>query len=272
MRALAALWRFWARADLTVYLLLALVADLYAGYFIFEADPQLFGPLDRLKLWEWISTYGMARLSQSWWFLCFLILMALLVLNTLVCTTQRVLTLARQSGRHPDRLGYALRFSPHVMHLAFIMILVSHLITFSVGVNDQNNVLLKGGKLTLPGTDQVIRLKGIENDFYEGERLHFCRKRPLSQRITLSITGPDGKETIKTVGIMSPAWFQGYSLHVKKYWPDYKSPRKKTHFVNLIIRKDPGIILFTAGSLLFVLGLLAYFYQALRQKNQGRIS
>jgi hypothetical protein len=270
MKALAAIWRFWARADLTVYFLLALVVDLYTGYFIFEADPQLFGPLNRLKLWEWIETYGVYNLDQTWWFLCFLVLMALLVVNTLVCTIQRVLALARQSARHADRLGYALRFSPHVMHVAFVMILVSHLITFSVGVNDQNNILLEGKEITLPGTDYTIRLKGIENDFYQGERLHFCHKRPLSQRITLSIASPQGDETIKTVGILHPAWFQGYSLHVKKYWPNYQSPRKRTPYVNLIIRKDPGIILFTTGSLLFVLGLLAYFYQALRQRAQGQ--
>ena len=265
MKVLGAIWRFWARADLTVAILLALVADLYAGFFIFRADPSLFGPLNRLKLWDWLQTYGCSHLEQTWWFLAFLILLGLLVLNTLVCTTQRVTGLVRQSGRGKDRLGYMLRFSPHVMHLAFIIILGSHLATFTVGVNDQNNILTQDSELAIPGSPYRMRLLGIENDFYEGERLAFYRNRPLSQRIKLAIKGPDGDETIKELGILEPAWFRGYSLHIKKYRPDYQSKRKRSPYVNLIIRKDPGIRLFAVGSMLFVLGLLAYFWQALRQ-------
>lgn len=265
MKVLAAIWRFWARADLTVYILLALVVDLYAGFFIFRADPQLFGPLNRLKLLDWIQTYGWHHLDETWWFLAFMVLMGALVLNTLVCTLQRLIALAGQASRAKGRLDYALRFSPHVMHVAFIMILCSHLITFTVGVNDQNNILIKGRDMPLPGSEYKIRLLSIENDFYRGERLGFFANRPLSQRITLAIKGPDGKETIETVGILDPAWFKGYSLHIKKYWPDYQGKSQRLPFVNLIIRKDPGIILFTSGSLLFVLGLLAYFYQAMRR-------
>ena len=265
MRTAAAIWRFWTRAELTVWLLLALVADLYAGFFIFRAAPQLFGPLNRLKLWEWFQTYGLYHLGQTWWFWAFLLLMALLVLNTLACTLQRLITLARQGPRGKGRLAYALRYSPHVMHLAFVLILVSHLITFTVGVNDQNNILVKGREIPLPGSEYRIRLLGVENHFYQGDRLEFYQGRPLSQEIRLGIRGPKGEETVKTLGILAPAWFRGYSLHLKKYRPNRRDAGERPPFVNLIIRKDPGILLFTAGSLLFVLGLLAYFLQALGQ-------
>ena len=97
MRALKAIWNFFGRADLTLYVLLALVADLCAGFFHFRAEPQIFGPLDRLMLLDWIETYGRFHLSETWWFFVFMVLMLLLVLNTVALHHQP----RGRAGPHP---------------------------------------------------------------------------------------------------------------------------------------------------------------------------
>ncbi len=264
MNLLASLWNWLGRPGLTFYLLLALVADLLSGFIVFQANPHLFGPLNRLNLLDWIATYGLHNLRTTWWFLAFLILLALLVLNTAVCTLTRLTAWARQGGDQPDRLGHWLRLSPHVMHLAFIIILVSHLVSYLVGVNDQNNILVQGSSLRLPGSQIELRLEGVENDFYHGERLAFYQNRSLAQRIKLVFSQPGESDATKTLGVNSPVWFAGYSLHLKSYAPDHEGGMKRTPYVNMIIRQDPGIRLFAAGTCLFVAGLLAYLIQVLR--------
>ncbi|MFH1060436.1 MAG: hypothetical protein V1797_17370 [Pseudomonadota bacterium] len=267
MNLLSAAWHGLARPGLTFYLLLGLVADLLAGYFIFRAHPQLFGPLNRLSLLDWIATYGVHNLATTWWFFAFLALLAGLVLNTLACTVNRLAAWARQA-QAADRLGRWLALAPHVMHLAFIIILVSHLVNYVVGVNDQNNILRQGDSLRLPGSEIRLRLDGVENDFYHGQRLKFYQNRPLSQRVALTFSDPDGRQTIKSLGINSPIWHAGFSIHLKGYAPDSEGGMERTPFVNLIIRQDPGIRLFAAGTALFVVGLLAYLAQVLRNTNR----
>jgi cytochrome c biogenesis protein ResB len=264
MLRLRAAWDFLGRPGLTFYVMAGLVLDLYAGFFIFRAYPQMFGPLNRLMLLDWMATYGRFHLEATWWFFVFLALMFLLVLNTFVCTCNRVVSLLRHGRDNGDRLGRWLRFAPHVMHLAFIIILAAQLMNYVTGVNDQNNVLLTGGKLQAPGSDFSIRLDKIEVDYYSGRRLAFYRNRAIAQRIRLTITDPGGSETHKTLSINSPVWHRGYSIHLKRYHPDSKGGMKRSPYVNLIIRQDPGIRLFFVGTALFILGLAAYLVQALR--------
>ncbi|MFZ5585421.1 MAG: hypothetical protein ACOZHQ_05785 [Thermodesulfobacteriota bacterium] len=264
MKPVVSAWNWLARPSLTFHLLLGLVLDLLAGYFIFRAHLQLFGPLNRLSLLDWIVTYGIHNLDTAWWFFVFLLLLAGLVLNTLACTINRLAAWARLGKAPSDRLGHWLALAPHLMHIAFIIILLSHLVNYVVGVNDQNNILRQGDSLRLPGSAIQLRLDRVENDFYDGERLKFYQNRPLNQRVWLTFSQADGQQTVKAVGINSPIWQDGFSIHLKSYAPDHQGGMKRTPFVNLIIRKDPGIRLFAAGTALFVLGLLVYLAQVLR--------
>ena len=267
MKLLGGVWRFFGSATLSIWLLLGLVAVLCCGYFLFEAEPLVYQPLNRLLLWDWIVSYGWSALRNTWWFFAFLVLLGLLVSNTLVCTWQKVAALARRGARG-GRLDYALRFSPHVMHLAFIVILASHLVTYVFGLNLQNNVVLPNREVTIPGSRIKLELVGIKSEFYQGDRLPFFRGRALTQDISLLFTGPDGKAMRKSLAYNSPIWFNGYSIHLKNYFPKAKKSMRRRPYANLIIRRDPGVKTFFAGTLVFAVGLLAYLWQALRQHRQ----
>ncbi len=267
MKPLRALWSFFGSALLSIWLLLALVVVLCCGYCLFEAQPLVYQPLNRLLLWDWITSYGWASLYNTWWFFAFIVLLGLLVLNTLVCTWQKVAALLRRENRG-SRLDYVLRFSPHVMHLAFVVILASHLVTYVFGLNLQNNVVLLNREITIPGSQIRLKLAGIKSEFYQGRRLAFFKGRALTQDISLVLTEPGGQPVRKSLAYNSPIWFGGYSIHLKTYYPRAKQSMRRRPYANLIIRRDPGVKTFFAGTLVFALGLLAYLWQALRQYRQ----
>ncbi|MCB2190072.1 MAG: hypothetical protein KQI62_00810 [Deltaproteobacteria bacterium] len=270
MNILRGLWRFFGSAALSVVLLLSLVVVLCCGYYLFEAAPQVYEPLNRLLLWDWLASYGMGELGNAWWFFAFLILLGLLVANTMVCTWQKVAVLVRR-GTKGSRLDFILRFSPHLMHLAFIIILASHLVTYVFGLNVQNNVVLPGREITIPGSDIKLKLMGIKSLFYEGDRLAFYRNRALTQDITLSLRHGQGEATVRSLAFNSPIWYGGYSIHLKNYFPRSKSGMKRRPYANLIIRRDPGVKAFFFGTVVFAIGLLAYLWQALRQHRQRAV-
>lgn len=267
MRLLRGVWKFFGSAALSIWLLLSLVVVLCCGYYLFEAAPLVYEPLNRLLLWDWIASYGWSSLHNTWWFFAFLILLGLLVSNTLVCTWQKVAALVRR-GAHGGRLDYVLRFSPHVMHLAFIVILASHLVTYVFGLNQQNNVVLLGKEIAIADSGVRLKLEGIKSEFYEGERLAFYKGRAITQDISLLLTDAEGNQARKSLAYNSPIWFAGYSIHLKNYYPKAKKSMRRRLYANLIIRRDPGVKTFFAGTLVFAAGLLAYLWQALRQHRQ----
>lgn len=264
MNLFKGIWRFFGSAALSVVVLLALVFVLCCGYYQFEAAKHIFAPLNRLLLWDWLTSYGLSNLADTWWFFCFLVLLALLVANTFVCTWQNVAALVRRRAGE-SRLDYALRFSPHVMHLAFIIILVSHLITYVFGLNMQNNLLLPGREVTMPDSQTKLRLDSISSEYYEGDRLAFYRGRAIDQDIALSFIKPDGTAVQKSLACNSPVWHDGYSIHLRNYYPKAKSSMKRRTYANVIIRRDPGVKTFFFGTAVFVVGLLAYLWLAVRQ-------
>lgn len=267
MKPLQSLAALFGGAALTVWTLLGLVLVLGAGYFTFEAHPLVFEPLNRLLLWDWIVTYGWSDLGATWWFFAFLLLLALLVTNTAVCTWQKVAALA-MSGGQGHGLDWWLRFSPHVMHAAFIVILASHLVTYVFGLNVQNNVIWPGKRVGVPGADWRIELESISSEFYDGQRLAFYRGRAIDQDIVLKIIEPDGRIIRESLAYNSPVWHDGYSIHLKNYYPKAKKSMPRQPYANLIIRRDPGVITFFFGTALFAVGLLAYLWQALRRHQR----
>jgi hypothetical protein len=93
------------------------------------------------------------------------------------------------------------------------------LFTYVFGLNVQNNLVLLGREITIPGSEIKLRLDSIKSDFFTGDRLAFFKRRALSQEIKLSLMGADGSVIQKTLAYNSPIWHRGYSIHLKKLLP-----------------------------------------------------
>lgn len=126
MVAIKNIWNLFGSPTLTVFILLAIVVDLEIGFFLFRSFPSVFSPLDRLMLFEWLRTYGIESITVTWWFFVLLFLLVVLAANTVVCTTDQVIALIKRRKRFSDIRAFLLKFAPHLMHIAFVLLLLGH--------------------------------------------------------------------------------------------------------------------------------------------------
>ena len=266
-------WNTLGSINLTIILLLILVVDLGGGYFILRSHTNLFTPLNDLGLWEWMQTYGSTHLPETGWFFALLLLLLLLALNTFVCTTTRVWGLMKARAHFPNRTRFLLRFSPHIMHYAVIVILLGYLASYLLAENYPNNILIPGKSIRIPHTDSRIQLESLKIQYYEGRRLDFLQGMAINPQASLIFRDSNHNLVAKRiVSINQPAWFRGFSIHLKNFAPNIKGGgMQRRPFINLMVKKDPGLKLYFAGTLIFAVGLLMYLYEWLwlrpRQRN-----
>ena len=256
-RLLSSIWQGLGSIDLTVGLCIVLSMDLIWGYFCLKRHTPLFTPLNDIGLYAWSVTYGRHNLAQTGWFFLLLALLTILVLNTFVCTTNRVrqMLATRRGGFH-----FLLKLAPHIMHYALIVILGGYLCSYLFTEVLTGRTLVPGSHLSLPGTSGQVRLLAFEPQYYQGDRLGFMDNEVISARFRLLLDdGTNQREAVLTC--TRPVRFQGYSLHLRNFAPKGQGGMKMKTRVDLFVRKDPGVGLYLAGMVFFTLGLLLYLYE-----------
>ena len=263
------IWKALGSIRLTIIVLLLLVCDLAGGYVSLSGSEKIFKPLNDLGLIEWISTYGKTYPGHTIWFFVLFVLLFLLAVNTFVCTTDRVFVLIENRKHFTNRLRFFLKFSVHIMHYALIIILIGYLISYLYAVTCSNMIIAMKQDSMIPGTKIKVSLQSMDIDYYQGDRLDFLNDRACKVKADLLLT-VDDKQACKTIGLNDPFWFKDLSFHLNDFAPRYKSGMKRQPYINLIIKKDPGMKLYFSGTLFFLAGLLMYLYQwFLLQSKKG---
>jgi cytochrome c biogenesis protein ResB len=258
--ALRKIWSAMGSVHLTFALLVMLVADLGGGFFSLRFHTDLFVPLNELGLQEWITTYGLGYLRHTAWFLILLVLLFLLAANTFVCTTTRIVVLLRYRSSFTSPVRFFLKFSPHVMHYALLVILLGYLSSYLFAVNSTNNILIPGKSIQVPDSDLYVKLESVDIQFYKGNRLDFLQKRAINPEAMLVLMNEHQVQR-KRISIIKPVWFEDFSIHLKDFAPKTKGSLNRKPYVNLIIKRDPGIKFYFTGTVLFIVGLFMYLYQ-----------
>ncbi|MGQ9485344.1 MAG: hypothetical protein ACUVSA_10370 [Desulfosoma sp.] len=256
-RIFRTLWHQARSVRLTVVLCLLLSADLAWGYFCLRGRSPLFAPLNDVGLAVWIDTYGRHNLMHTAWFFILLGLMALLSVNTFVCTTDRLVALlARGSQMGTSQLFY--RLAPHLMHYALILILVGYLSSYLFARVLETRTLVPGGSMTLPSTTVRVVFTDFHPLYYQGERLPTFTNRVLKPRAHLKII-KDGQAYERVLCLNQPVWISGYGIFLKDFAPETQSAGfGMRHRIDVSLRKDPGVRLYLAGIVLFTFGLGVY--------------
>jgi len=251
------LWRKLGSVGLTVSLCLALAIDLAGGYFCLKDRAPLFAPLNEVGLAVWTRTYGRHDLFHTAWFFALLGLLAVLALNTFVCTTNRLaILLGKRSQTSAGRLLF--RLAPHLMHYALILILTGYLASYLFARVLDTRVLVPGTSLTLPETSLQVAFHGFDPVYDRGERLPAFKDRVVDPRARLAVTGGDYKvEAI--LSINQPVWVAGYGIFLKDFTPRTRGGMNRRPRIDVTIRRDPGVRLYLAGIGLFTLGLGIYW-------------
>jgi len=220
------LWRFVISLELCIGLLTLVCSVMAAGSF--RLSGEYAAAINSMPLFTWLQE---APLSISWWLWVVLVLLALLALNTVLCSSE---TLWSRWGRG----GWPALFAPQVMHAGFLLIVLAHLLS-AVG-SSFNAVTV--GEMTLAALPDGSRF-GVASISVatspQGMPLGF------SSELVPDVTRPAERVVISP----NHPWFhQGFGVYIKQA---EAYPYKRAL---LEIHHEPGAAMALAGALLFTVG------------------
>lgn len=139
---------FFASLQLTIWLVILLIIFFLAGAFVMPAR-QEFQSIHSKPLFEWLLEQP---LSVTWWLWISIVIVSVIVLNTLFCSIESVI-----SKRGATQ--WLLLISPQVVHIGFLFIIFAHLLS-SFGGQKEIMVAQEGSVLKI-SEEHAIKIKEI---------------------------------------------------------------------------------------------------------------
>lgn len=220
-----------ASLSLGLWLMVGVMVLLGAGSFGGEDAASL----NDFPLFHWL---GAAPLSVSWWLWGTIVLLALMVMNTVLCSIEAI-------RRRRGRINLPLLLAPQLMHLGFLLIVLAHLLSARGGAKEAMR-LFEGSDLRFPGGSSVV----LESMEVKADH----RGMPVDYRARMRVV-ERGNSVPVVVAPNAPLFHDGLGIYLKHVEP-FPVP---TAFVE--IHREPGAGWALAGALIFMLGngiLLAF--------------
>ncbi len=236
------LWRFLTSIKTCAWAGLAFCAAGAAGSVVMGRNPGLFSDMDAQVLAGWFARKGFASPGATLWLYALILATGLLALNAACCTAERLARIFRGKVSLRNLL-------PHVMHLAFLGVVLSHLASSVYGDRVRGVAVPEGGFAPVGGTGWVLALdrftavmapEGYPKDFSAAVTLY---------RGTTRVAGG-------VVRTNEPMFHEGYGVYLK----DFGATPWGLPYAVFDANRDPGALpvlvfslLFTAASLLYLL-------------------
>ena len=173
-------------------------------------------------------------LAESWWLWVSLLLLALLALNTVLCSIDS-LSAKWQRG------SFLSRIAPQAMHLGFLLIMVAHLQS-AVGSFKQTVQVEQGSGITFPDGSRVT--------FTDFTATYSPMGMPTAFSATFSYPGGNA-----TISPNHPFFYQGHGIYLK----DVAPPPTKAALVE--VHKEPGAGMALAGGLIFTVANIILLFR-----------
>lgn len=220
------LWRFLISLELCLGLLALVCVSMGAGSFALSGEYA--AAINSMPLFRWLRE---VPVDVSWWLWVTLVLLVLLALNTVLCSTE---TLWSRRGRG----GWIATLGPQLMHAGFLLIVCAHLLSATgsslntLEVGEMTLAALPdGSKFGVAAIGVVTTPQGMPIGF-SSELVPDLNK--FAERVVISPNHP---------------WFaKGYGVYIKQA---EAYPYKRAL---LEIHHEPGAAMALAGSLLFTAG------------------
>jgi hypothetical protein len=248
------LWRALGGIRLTVVLCFLLAADLGLGYLSLRESLEIFAPMSKVGLLEWIATYGAANPRHAAWFFAMLALLGGLSVNIFACTTGQV---ARILARRHGWRELPFRLAPHLMHYAVPIILAGYLGSYLLSTSDTGHALRPGERFTLPGTETALRFDGFAPELLRGERVETFDGYVLRPNAQMTIFR-DGRAFPAVLNFNVPIHAGGAGIYLDEFQPRKPGGGMGYVYIRLIVRRDPAAAVYRFGMAVFVLGLGLY--------------
>ncbi len=236
---------FFLSLKTAVWILTALVCFFFVGSYLMPLHREVFATMNDDILLRWVERFASAHVGYTWWFFAAVAALALLTVNTLVCS------IAAIRGKW-SRVDFLLRISPQIVHAGFLFILLGHLLGAGWGYRI-SGLMPEGAYAPLPD-ELSLRLHRIRVETDE---------RGFTTDWSADVTVYEGNEPAKTgsLGPNAPLFYGGVGVYVKSFDFD-RGPAAV-----LLIAKDPGAMYALAGGILFMIGMVALL--ALKWNNKG---
>lgn len=223
---------FFLSLKTTVWTLFALICVFFAGSYLMPAYKDVHGAMNDRLLFAWVGQVAVEHPWKTSWFFASLAGLALLTINTIVCSIQAI------KGKW-SREDFLLRIAPQIVHLGFLCILLAHLLGAGWGYRisgmlpvEQTATLPDGVNLYLSDLRPLVDERGNLKDWaavvalFENDR-----------RVATGILGPN-----------TPLFYKGMGVYLKSF------DLRDRPVAFLMVSRDPGALWALAGSVLFMIG------------------
>jgi hypothetical protein len=235
------IWRFCISIELCLVLLALVCLFMGAGSFLLKGDYA--AAINAVPLLVWLRE---VPVGASWWLWLAMILLALLVQNTILCSSD---TLWSRWGR----AGLMSLLAPQLIHAGFLLMVLAHLQSAYGGYMEQV-VVTEGMVARLPdGTQFGVAGIGVTMSPM-GMPVGF------SSELVTNLHNPAERVTISP----NYPWFSGgYGVYIKQA---EGGPSRRAL---LEIHREPGAGLALAGALIFTAGNILLVWLRSRSKEYG---
>lgn len=196
------IWRFFASTKLTIVLAAIICVVAAIGSIIAVANPQFYRYLDQVVLLPWLADKGADYVKLTGWIFALIVLTAVFVINTVVCTIDKVYAIIK--------FGLPRRaFFPQIVHVGFLIAVLGHLVGAVYGYKTSGNILYKDIPASVPHEQGLaMRLDDVDVKMRPDspEDVAFVRTR-----LTLLEEG----KAVKTddIGINNPLIYNGIAFY-----------------------------------------------------------
>ena len=288
------LWKFFGSLNLTLWSIVSTVFFFLLGMLYSAMNYGFFYQLNEIRIQDWLLQNLIPHLAITWWLPFLLLSLAMLWLNTFVCSIDRVLTILKMSKKYSLRKYFNI-LSPTLIHWLFLIVMFGHFITFTTG--EWKRFSLKENNVITVKKDSTLTVKSIKNIYYDEDSSF---KNRISQTEVLCLDN-DNKE-IK-LSYLNPVSYKGYKLHLNmikkrgaKHTHNNSQNKKidinqkkdetcnKEHIYNIqenkikkerklqiLIIKDPGLNV-TIFAFILILVIMTWYYieASLDRRNKGK--
>jgi hypothetical protein len=238
------LWRLLTSLKTCVWTALFFCLSGAAGSLAMGWFPWLFADMDAQVFAGWFARKGFLVPAATLWLYGLLAATGLLALNAACCAAERLFRIFR--GEVTLR-----RLLPHVMHLAFLGVVLAHLASAFYGDRITGMMVLQGSVAPVGKTGWALRLDRLDAAF--GPE---WPPRDVDATVTLyRDRTPVARGIVRT---NQPLFHGGYGFYIK----NFGSMHGGASFAVFDASRDPGAKVVLAASLLFTAANLLYIFPA----------
>lgn len=233
------IYDYFASLDLGIWLMFGVIVLLGAGSFLLGSEEG--AALNEMPLLHWLLA---APFTASWWLWLTLVLLALLALNTVLCSIDSMI-------RKRGKVRLALLIAPHLLHLGFLVIMLAHLVSSTMAMK-QALVVREGDVIGFPGGGG-FRVQRLWMDFSP-------MGMPTAYGAELSDLASGAVESSRP---NAPVFLEKYGIYVKQVaaYPERAAL--------LEIHHEPGAPWALAGAIFFSVGNVMVLAIRRGQREEG---